>query len=196
MTFVPVLIAIAVTVVWIGIAHAVRNESRRRLGDDVREIPLYRRWTRWARWLTMGMAVALPAALVVSWFANGARDGDEIALRLLQSLWFLGISLSIERANVLRVGSNGFFHSRETMIPWSDVRSVVWDRDLGQRQWGVTLELQRGNRTERLRLWVQRDRQSEAADVFERYAGAAARAQDGVEAGAPETDAAGAERRA
>lgn len=78
------------------------------------------------------------------------------------------------------VGPNGISEQRlarkthgansDGMVPWERIKRLEWDRDIGQRSWGLNFHyLDRKARTYSIRMYVPRDSKPELQALFDQY---------------------------
>ena len=164
----PILVALVLTAIWIAVGHASRRERLRKLGDNVEEIALYRRWVRWAQGVLLALSVALPVVAVIM-FDGERQDLGELFANMIRSLWLVSMVYGMQQSGTIAIGSKGFIYGQQQPVAWDDVQSIAWDRDIGQRQWGCSVSVERGKRIEKLRFYVKREHKPTVEKLFERH---------------------------
>lgn len=161
--------------VWLLVMSNAESEARRKLGEEVVEIVLYRRWMLVLQRIVLVVAVVLPIVVAAVGVLT-KTDGTEVLFETMRSLWMGGVFLGVRKVSHLLIGTHGFVYGAQEMVPWRNVESIVWDRDIGQRQWGMTLKVRTGRSgrfVRSMRLYVRRELREEAGLQLERFREAA-----------------------
>lgn len=65
-------------------------------------------------------------------------------------------------------GQNGLVYGIR-FIAWSNIKSIVWDKDIRQQSWGVEIKYADKDKQIPLRIWIPREQQPEAAKRLEEF---------------------------
>ncbi len=158
--------------VWFAVLHTAEKEARRKLGHDVVEIPLSRRWAHPMRWLLPVFIVGIPVALAVVGILNNIPF-DEMFFEIIQFLGFGSLIYGLRKASVMMIGSKGISLGPKHQVEWDRVDDLKWDKDIGQRLWGLTLSVWDPKRKYRSkqRYYVRRQMKDEVTAQIGRYHG-------------------------
>ena len=161
---------------WIYMLHRGEKEARKRLGPDVVEIRLYRRWTYRMQWVILAVAILMPISLVVVAITHRIPM-EEAFIEFGRALWPASLFYALRKASVLLIGSRGisFGPGPQGEVTWDRVEELGWDRDIGQQLWGFTLTVRvpKQKRPTKTRLYVPRDLKDEVARQLEHFRGSA-----------------------
>jgi hypothetical protein len=147
-------------ILFFGIASFVNHLRRRRtygsrLGHDI--VTIARR-TRALNIFVAALSLLGLAGMAISAYQLVTTPGAGSLRALLQAAGIALIYATTWRESNIMFGSNGFAITYYDMfIPWDSVPEVTWDRDLGQRKWGVTFHFVRYGRKQTLRFYTRRD---------------------------------------
>ncbi len=156
--------------VWFLVLHLSEQGARKRLGADVVEIPLYRRWWLHVQWGIVALAIVMPVAWIVVAVLEHIPF-DEALFTFGRTLWFGSILYGVRKGSVLLIGSRGISLGLKNQIPWDRVEAVTWDRDIGQRLWGMTLTVRhpKGRQLNKQRIYIRRELKAEVVAHVERF---------------------------
>lgn len=142
--------------VWFIAGRGAGKRARRRIGHHLVEVRLYQRWSMIIQIVATLGAVTI---LLVSLYMLVREDGDAGAfvMEMIRASWIGTVVYGLRRQGRLLMGENGLVVGQGEMIAWEDLLRVQWDRDIGQRLWGMTIEVRIGKRTERRRFYFRRD---------------------------------------
>lgn len=142
--------------IWLLVGRGAENNARRRIGGKVVEVRLYQRWSMIVQ---AGAILTALTLLLVALYMLVRDDGDaaDFVLELVRASWLGTVVYGLRRQGRLIIGDNGLAVGQAEMIRWEAVRAVHWDRDIGQRLWGMTIEVRIGTRIDRRRFYFRRD---------------------------------------
>lgn len=172
------LSALFVIGVWFMVLHSAEKEARRKLGQDVVEIALGRRWSYSMRWVVPLLVLAIPVALAVVGILNDIPF-DEMFFEIIQFLGLGSLIYGARKASVIMIGSKGISLGPKHQVEWDRVDDLKWDKDIGQRLWGMTVSVWDPKRKYRSkqRYYVRRQMKEEVTAQIGRFYGAAAEAE-------------------
>jgi hypothetical protein len=166
------LLAIAATIGWIVFIHRQERSVRERLGASVREFATHRRWMLVSMTALALLLFSVPITEIIRGTILHLPVGGYLQ-EVLRVLWIGGMIYANRRNSIFMVGDAGFARGGKPLIPWSDVGSIDWDRDIGQRQWGVTIAVRRGTDIERQRFYFRREMKDDIELTMSRFRAAA-----------------------
>ncbi|MEO5930007.1 MAG: hypothetical protein ABIR47_08745 [Candidatus Kapaibacterium sp.] len=166
------LLAIAATIGWIVFIHRQERIVRERLGASVREFATHRRWRLVSMTALALLFFSIPVMEIIDGTILHLPVGGYL-LDVLRVLWIGGMIYANRRNSIVMIGDAGFARGGKPLIPWSDLQGIDWDRDIGQRQWGVTITLRRGTRIERQRFYFHREMKDDIELTMSRLRAAA-----------------------
>ncbi|MDB5035423.1 MAG: hypothetical protein JWQ98_2664 [Chlorobi bacterium] len=150
------LLAIAGTLAWIFFIHRQERIARERLGSSIPEFRIHRRWMLISVTALALLLLSIPIMEIISGTIRHLPLGGYLQ-DLLRVIWIGGMLYRNRRNSIFMVGDAGFTRGGKPSTSWSDVQSIDWDRDIGQRQWGVTIAVRRGADIERRRFYFRRE---------------------------------------
>jgi hypothetical protein len=165
MDIIPTIVAIGLTLSWIGITSWAQRDLLRKLGRDARTISLYRKSARSVQITLAALAVALPVATV---FLSSLDETKAVFMpgELLRSFWLSTMMYGIQRQGTIAVGENGFAFGGYTITPWESLIDIAWDRDIGQREYGFLVRFRRGRSVVSRRMFVLREVKNEVEPIL------------------------------
>ena len=155
MDYIFLPIALVMTAGWIFSVRIADRQTRRKLGGEIREVPLYRRGAIWLQNILIAVAVLLPAIMIYVGIRNEIPFG-EIWIESVRSLWLLSIVYTLRKSSTLLVGDKGVGLGSLGVVEWNRIRELKWDRDIGQQQWGASITMEQNRSTIKHRLYVRR----------------------------------------
>jgi hypothetical protein len=119
------------------------------------------------------------------WRAMGGNGADldafDVVKVLLFAAWPISLAFVLRQTTQLHIGPEGMYGrieaSQKGILEWRDVRSVEWDRDVGQQQYGVSIEVDASRQafqklgTYKRRMFVPRDAKPEVEELMDKYWG-------------------------
>lgn len=145
---------------WILVRYAAMNEARRKLGGEIVEVKLYRRWAYILQRVLVGLIILLPVGGVLLGLA-GWQDLADIWRNVVQSLWMSGLVFGMQQRSVILVGDRGMTLPHAGIVLREEIIEVRWDRDIGQQLWGVMIDVRKKGFARRQpvkhRLYVRRE---------------------------------------
>jgi hypothetical protein len=162
------LIPLLLLAVWIYALRSAEKSATARLGENVEMIALHRRWSRVLQYVGFCLALTLPLIMVVVAILDEV-SWDEILPMLGQSLWFGSIGYGFRHGPRLILGTRGFAYGAAGFTPWEEVEEVKWDRDIGQRAWGVMIRSSDEEGVHKLRIYIRRDLKERVDVLFEKF---------------------------
>lgn len=156
--------------VWFVVLHSAEKEARRKLGSDVVEIPLGRRWSYSMRWVVPILVIGIPVSLAVAGILNNIPF-DEMFFEIIQFLGLGSLIYGARKASVIMIGSKGLSLGPKHQVEWDRLDDLKWDKDIGQRLWGMTLSVWDPRRKHRskYRYYVRRQMKDEVAAQIGRF---------------------------
>lgn len=133
------------------------------LGPSAEQLALApRNASKWERFGHVATLTVAGAAVVQAYF----KGWDTLLPALAHICLPHAMGETQRLAMQLWVSKTGFVHSLN-FIPWTQVESVTWDKDVGQQLYGTTFRYTLKGRTKTLKLWVPRDRKEECEERLE-----------------------------
>lgn len=165
----------AIPVAILGIALSVYfavyyryTRSLKALGDNTRQLLLFTKISKKLEWfLLVAVLVWIGIAITI-----GVQRGWQAALptTIQISVWLM-VSGTQNISRRFWAGANGFVYLN-TFTSWTNADAVVWDNDVQQQQWGVTLRYRtKGQVPKTLRLWIPRNKKPDYEHIFASYSG-------------------------
>jgi hypothetical protein len=168
MNVVALLVGLGLTAFTIAIKRSSLAAIRRKLGTEVHEIRLYRPWVRVLQFAFLAVGAAFPAFAIVVWVETRGSLED-LPRDMGTSLWLASNAFALTYGGRLMIGERGFVVGPGEIVEWSQVESVGWDRDIGQRQYGLSVRL-RECATDKVRMFVRRDMKPDVEALLARFA--------------------------
>lgn len=161
--------------IWLVMLTASEKAARRQLGEEVVEIRLYRRAGYILQQVMTVLGIALPIAVAVFGIIYNI-DGEELFIEIARSLLIASAAFGLRKSSLLMIGTRGFAFGPQKIVTWDRVEGIAWDRDIGQRLWGLTFTVRENKfrkKTVKLRLFVRRDLKENVEHNLERFHAAA-----------------------
>lgn len=146
-----------------GAAYYCYRLCKAALGPSAEQLALAPRHA--AKWERFGHVVTLTvagAAVVQAYF----KGWDTLLPALAHICLPHAMGETQRLAMQLWVSKTGFVHSLN-FIPWTEVESITWDKDVGQQLYGATFRYRLKGHKKTLKLWVPRDRKAECEERLE-----------------------------
>lgn len=144
------------------------TQSLKALGDNARQLLLFTKISKKLEWFLLVAVVGWIGTAIMIGVQRGWQAALPATIQISVWLMFSGTQ-SISRR--FWVGANGFVYLN-TFTSWADVDALVWDNDVQQQQWGVTLRYRtKGLHPKTLKLWIPRKEKPEYEHIFASYSG-------------------------
>lgn len=168
---VDLLIALLFLFLSIGWLYGLRKgeeEMRGRLGDDVEVVRLSRRGVQIAFYILFGITILFPIGFL--WLVFTGELGWDDTPDFVRGVWLVTLTFGMRYGSRLMIGSHGFGRGSNEITWWYEVEDVTWDRDIGQRAWGVSIMVRTANdKPVKRRFYVRRDLKKYVEELFNRY---------------------------
>jgi hypothetical protein len=164
------LVFCIVPILWILYQRKEEEAIRSRLGDGAVRVDLFHRPLRYTRSALIVLFIVVMAVGVILYALRNV-DGWATLTGIFRMFWMIPMSQAVERTSRLIVGPKGIALPGAGEIEWKNIIAVNWDRDIGQQQWGATIERIAGRQHLKQRLYLRRDIKPEAEALIAKFSG-------------------------
>lgn len=143
------------------------TQSLKALGGNTRQLLLFTKTNKKLEWFLLVAVVAWIGVSITIGVLRGWQAALPTTIQISVWLMFSGTQNISKR---FWVGANGFVYLN-TFTSWADVDTLVWDNDVQQQSWGLTLRYHAKSQSKILRLWIPRNKKPEYEHIFASYSG-------------------------
>jgi len=142
-------------------------QSMKALGDNARQLLMFTKVSKKLEWFLLVAILAWIGIAITIGMLRGWRAALPTTIQISVWLMFSGTQGIARR---FWMGANGFIYMT-TFTLWTDVDAIIWDNDVQQQQWGVTLRYHAKGQSKTLKLWIPRKEKPKYEHIFASYSG-------------------------
>ncbi|MCL5990787.1 MAG: hypothetical protein M1419_01630 [Bacteroidetes bacterium] len=138
---------------------------KKRLGGLITSFTMYSRNVKLARFVLLAFLIILMMSLILVFILV---NESELIVRLIgQVIFLIALNYAMLLYSKMIFCKDGFAGAGIPKTHWHEVKGVIWDRDVGQKEWGVKIFIHGMKKP--YRAFFNRDKKEEIEKIINEF---------------------------